>query len=173
MESTALALVPKEQSIEFRRCTGHCCNPIVLKLSPGDIAGCKTIEDQEFIQESFIYLRWVPASQDKARWSHFEYQCRHFDRKARKCMIYGTGQRAKLCRRHPEYGGHPWKNCTHEGCTRRTMVIGGSYRLRWRFPDLWHLDRQYLSLYDDYYLFKVQFCEATTSPDSGCTEWER
>jgi Fe-S-cluster containining protein len=165
MTSTALALLPQEQSIEFRRCTGHCCDPVVLPLSPGEIAGRKRVWDQEFMRYALTYIRWRPPEPGYS--GIYEYRCRYFNREARECMIYGTGRRPDLCRRHPEYGYGLWAMCTHEGCTRRTMVVGGDTPIRWRFPDLWKEDR------DRWCLFRPRRCEAVAAPDSGCEVWER
>lgn len=124
--STALAIVPKPPVIEFRRCTGHCCDPVKLPEDPGYFLR-KTKEgmtrDVKWIAENLIYIGWRPPS--KGGWPEHgthEYRCPHLDKQTRRCLIYGQGKRCRMCTDHPEYGWGPWEVCSHKGCTRRTMV---------------------------------------------------
>jgi Fe-S-cluster containining protein len=141
---TAIAIRPKEQALQFRRCTGHCCDPVTLNFDPGYFAARRDWPgDTGWIAANLEYLGWRPPSM--GGWPNhgtFEYRCPHFDRKQRRCRIYGTGKRSRMCCTHPEYRYGPWEVCTHDGCTRRTVVLGvDPIPLRWRFPDLWKADR--------------------------------
>jgi Fe-S-cluster containining protein len=169
--STALAIVPTPAVIEFRRCTGHCCDPVTLPEDPGYFrrwVAQGNSGDVAWVNKHLIYLGWRPPSQ--GGWPEFgthEYRCPYFDQNERKCLIYGTGKRARICREHPEYSQGPWKVCNHDGCTRRTMVMDPEQPLRWRFPNLRDEDRK------RWYLFESRPCEATAAPECQDERYER
>ena len=116
--STGLAIVPQPPVIEFRRCTGDCCDPITLPYDPGYFIRRSVIEgggDVKWIAENLVYLGWCPPSQ--GGWIEHgvhEYRCPHFAKQVRKCLIYGTGKRTLMCRAHPDYGRGPWEVCDHD-----------------------------------------------------------
>ena len=63
--TTALAIRPKEQALEFRRCTGHCCDPVTLPDDPGYYLRRSTIEkvgDTKWVSENLVYIGWRPPS---------------------------------------------------------------------------------------------------------------
>lgn len=138
--TTALAIRPAEQALEFRRCTGHCCDPLKLPHGPMyyQVQGMAETAmghdgDCAWVAANTRYIGEFPPGGGL----HL-YHCRHFDREAKRCTVYGTGERCDMCRRHPEYGDGPWSACGEPGCTRRTIVLGmDSYPLRWHFPDMW------------------------------------
>jgi Fe-S-cluster containining protein len=160
--TTALAIRPAEQVLEFRRCTGHCCDPVKLSLSPGDIRRRAQREmhlhgppggDLQWCADNLVYLGW------RAETWQFLYRCPHFDRHDRRCLIYGSGKRSRMCREHPSKRD-PWLTCSHNDCTRRTMVLGaGSYSIRWRFPDLWAED------YDRWHAWESRVCRPEWGPE--------
>lgn len=139
--TTALAIRPQEQALEFRRCTGHCCDPVKLVQSPGRLRRLRHHGDIWWILANLEYVGWRPPSE--GGWpdsgTHL-YRCPHYNRAEQRCTIYGQGKRSRLCREHPEYG-RLWDMCEHKDCTRRTVVIDmDDLPLRWRFPDLWAED---------------------------------
>lgn len=139
--TTALALVPSPVVVEFRRCTGHCCDPVTLPVDPAYLRR-SPIADERRLAELFVHLGWQPPAQGWGPSGIHLYRCRAFDRQTRTCAVHGTHWQPLICQEHPVYGGDVRKVCPVPGCTRRTMVLGGSYRrLRWRFPDLMQQDR--------------------------------
>ena len=164
--TTALAIRPKEQALEFRRCTGHCCDPVTLAESPGYFRAGAVRDpppgDLRWVAENLIYLGWRAPSQ--GGWpgtGNHEYRCPHFDAEDRRCLIYGQGKRTRLCRRYPEYDYGLWEFCRKPGCTRRTIVIGmDRYPLRWRFPDLWAED------YDRWHAWESRVCRPEWGPEA-------
>ncbi|KKN87458.1 hypothetical protein LCGC14_0259130 [marine sediment metagenome] len=164
--TTALAIRPTPPVIEFRRCTGHCCDPVTIQAGPyyhlrrvfDGMVG-----DVEWIADNLIYVGWrSPANGGWVERGNHEYSCPHFDKRDRRCLIYGQGKRSLMCRTHPNYGRGPWKVCLHEGCTRRTMVLDMNTRgmPRWLFPDLWNED------WDRWVAFEEDVCRPEWGADA-------
>lgn len=146
--TTALALRPMTQSIEFRRCTGHCCRNINLGVDPGQLrwneqVGRSSPRDK-CLSELLVYHGWLPPSQ--GGWpetgSH-HYSCRALQSDG-GCALHGTGKKPRMCTDYPEYFRGPWIVCEKPGCTRRTMVLepDRNYELRHCFPDLRKADAE-------------------------------
>ena len=168
--STALAKIPKPMALEFRRCTGNCCNPVKLPIGPGDLRrhmlrGVHLTNVDEAAYELWEYIGWRPPS--RGGWAEtgcHEYSCRARLPNA-DCAVHGTKHKPFICQRHPEYGGTPWRTCDNSKCTRRVMVLNGKYPLRHRFPDLWDFDKQMHN--------RTNECEAMAAPEAQHARFER
>ncbi len=168
--TTALAKVFKPMALEFRRCTGHCCNPVTLNIGPGDLRRCMLrgahlTSVDEAAYELWEYIGWRPPS--RGGWpgaGTHEYSCR-----ARlpngNCAVHGTGHKPYICQRHPEYGNGLWTTCPRKGCTRRVMILNTKELSRWSFPDLWKLDLARYNL--------MSPCEAIAAPEAQHASFER
>lgn len=108
--------------VETARCTGHCCDPVMLDYSPGDLrrlaAAGRFYPADRVLPEILKWIRWrPPAAGGWPETGNHEYHCIHFDAKRRICRIYGN-PRPRLCELYPYYDHG--RECKHPGCTRRT-----------------------------------------------------